>query len=473
MQKMNKLVFVLLFLVSCSSIASRPDKLGVEKLNFELPKVETWKMSNGIEVYFYRNDELPLVQGKMYFKGGSVVGDMGVVGLAEATGSQIRSGGVIGIKPNDLDRELDALAASIESDFDQEFGDVSFFSLKEDFNRVFQLYSKVIRTPSFAPEKLEIWKSLAQEKIHSRKDNANLMAGMTFAQLLFGQNSPYSSYLSVDSLKKITPDALKKFHAKFVNPNNAFLSISGSISKEELVKALEQNFADWQKPKNEIPEMPKVKHQLKPGIYVLEKDFDQATVMIGHRGPARHTEDQYAIKIFNQAFGDSGFSSVLTKKIRTDLGLAYYVHGGLASAAVEGIFQVQLATRVDQATRSVEAAIDLIKQVRQQAPEEFESAKSSTARSFVFKFDDQDFIPERQVLLKLYGYSADYDAQYLNKIDQVTKEQIREVAVNRLNPDELCVVIVGRVSAEAVKKEFAGKYNVYRLDFDTEPKFIE
>lgn len=472
MQKMNKLVLILLFLVSCSSIPQRPDNLGLEELKFDLPKVETWKMSNGIEVYFYRNDELPMVQGKMYFKGGSVVGDAGVTGLADATGSQMRAGGIVGVEPEVLDQELDALAASVESDIDQEFGKVGFFSLKEDFPRVFEIFSKVIRTPSFAPRKLELWKSLAREGIHARKDASSSMASMAFVQLLFGKDGPYSSFVSEESLKKITPVTLRKFHGQYINPNNAFLAVTGAISSDELKAALEKNFADWKKPEYKIPEMPKVDYKIKPGIYVLEKDFDQAIVLMGHRGPPRHTSDQYAIKIFNQAFGDSGFSSVLTKKIRTDMGLAYFVYGGIAPAAVEGIFQVQLATRVDQAIRSTQAAIALINEARVKAPDEFESAKSSTAKSFVFKFDDQDFIPERKVLLKLYGYKENYDAEYLSKIEEVKKDQLVEVAKKRINPDELCVVIVGRVSAEAVRKEFAGKYNVYELDFDTEPKLL-
>ena len=470
---MNRLYLVLLFLVSCSSIPNRPDGLGLEPLNFQIPKVESWKMKNGIEVFFYKNDELPLVQGKMYFKGGSLVGDRGVVGLAEATGEQMRAGGVVGIKTESFDKELDSLAASIESDFSEEFGHVSFFSLKEDFNRVFELFSKVIKQPAFANDKLELWKSLAHEAIGRRKEQPNVMGKMAFAQLLFGKDSPYSSSISEQSLKLINQAAIRKFHQEFVNPNHAYLSVTGSIAKEDLQKALEENFGSWTMADTKLPELPKVSNQIRPGIYVLEGDFDQASISIGHRGPPRHTADQYAIKIFNQSFGDSGFSSILTKKIRTDMGLAYAVSGGLFSGAVEGIFQVQLGTRVDQSLKAVKAVLDITREVREQAPVEFESAKSSTEKSFVFKFDDQDFIPERQVLLRLYGYSANYDTDYLKQIKAVTKDQVRGVAKNRINPEQLCVVIVGRISADAVRKEFAGKYNVYRLDFDTEPKFRE
>ena len=117
----------------------------------------------------------------------------------------------------------------------------------------------------------------------------------------------------------------------------------------------------------------------------------------------------------------------------------------------------------------------IINRVRTELPSDrdFSAAKSSTEKSFVFKFADPNFIPQRSVILDLLGYKKDYDVKYLSNISAVTKEQVLEVAKTHLNPEKLVIVIVGKVSAEDVFKEFGSRMDVYRLSFENEPKVVE
>jgi zinc protease len=301
------------------------------------------------------------------------------------------------------------------------------------------------------------------------------MASMAFTELVFGKGTPFSNFTSLDSIKQINRQRLREFHNKFVRPDGALFAVTGSLPKSEVKQAIEERFGDWAPGALERGKLPKVEYQIKPGIYVLERDFDQASVIIGHRGPSRHTKDRYAIAVFNQIYGHGSFSSLLFREVRSELGLAYSVYGGVWPDLVEGTFQVMMGTRADQAKHAINAVIAKTDQVRANLvkPEDFDAAKSAIERSFVFKFADPSFVAQRAVILEVLGYPKNYDEQYLKNMEIVSREQVNWVANSRIHPQDYVIVIVGRVSAEEFSKEFAGEMDVYRLSFDTEPNVEE
>ncbi len=463
---------VLISVVACSTIPNSPYGLGNGDVEFEIPKPERWKLANGMNVIYYHNDEIPQIRGTLYFPGGDLTDPTGIAGLAQATGKQIRGGSIKGIKPDDLDKRLDDLAASIESGFGDEYGTASFFSLEEDFDEVFSLFTDVVRRPAFSQDRLALWKRLAADGILRRRDNPGTMASMAFGMLLFGEDSAFTKAISKESLSKITRTNMREFHSRFVRPDGAYLTLSGSLSREQVETAINAKFADWSPGTFKRPSLPSVSHAIVPGIYVLERDYDQATIRLGHRGPSRHSPDIYPIKIYNHMFGHSGFGSTLFREIRSKLGLAYSVYGGLWPGAVEGQFMVGMGTRVSEAPKAIDRTLELTKESIDELPDEtrFKAAKSAVTKSFVFRFADPSYIADRTAMLELLGYPDTYDQDYLENIRGVTPSAVKDAGQRWVHPEELVVVIVGRVSAEEIAEAFKGEFDVYRLDFDTAPK---
>ncbi len=465
-------LFCVVVFSGCSSILSSPSSLGLSTTEFNYTPPERFVLENGLIVYFLEDRELPRIQGTLYVHGGGLNVSEELTGLSEATGSQMREGGIPGMTPQALDKRLDSLGASIETSFSEEFGSMAFFTLQEDFEEVFSLYANVIRRPQFNSERLALWKKLATEAISRRRDDPEAMGSMAFVEILFGKNSPYARTADYESLKRITRSQMKTFHQRYVRPNGSILAITGSIEKDELVKALEKNFGDWKKNDSEISPAPTVEKVPARGIYVLPREFEQATVYIGQLGPARLSPDFYDIALFNRIFGYSGFSSMLYQEVRSKRGLSYSVWGGFDPGTSTGTFQIYAGTRVSEVDQAIDAILEVVKMSQESLPDDklFLDAKSATERSYVFKFSEADKLVTRAAYLELLDYPKDYDEKYIQRLEAVTKEAVQTVAKTRLQPESFVTVIVGNVDPEEIKAKFGDVYPVYELEFTTEPR---
>ena len=176
---------------------------------------------------------------------GEFFDDSGYPGLAGAVGNQMRDGGISGFTPQEFDKRLDTLAASIESRFGGELGSVGFSCLEEDLDEVFGYFAQVVRKPAFDEGRLGLWKLLATDAIGRRKDNPDRMASIAFDYFLQGKNSPYARAASKESVDAIEVSTLRAFHDRFVVPGRAKLALTGSISRERAEALVNQYFGDW------------------------------------------------------------------------------------------------------------------------------------------------------------------------------------------------------------------------------------
>ena len=78
-----------------------------------------------------------------------------------------------------------------------------------------------------------------------------------------------------------------------------------------------------------VPPVPAEIQTAAPGIYRIQKDVNQGRVSIGLPSVRRDDPDIYALEVMNEILGGSGFTSRITKTVRSDEGLAYSAGSGL------------------------------------------------------------------------------------------------------------------------------------------------
>lgn len=412
----------------------------------ELPKVEAVTLSNGMHVLLLEHHELPLVSGSALIRTGSLLDPPEKVGLAEITGEVLRTGGTSKHTGEEIDRQLENLAASIESSIGTTAGSLSFNCLKEDLGAVLELFREILTDPAFRQDKLELAKTQRRSLIARRNDNPSAIASREFRQIVYGRQTPYGWRMEYEHLERIQQDDLARFYQRYYFPKNILLAVLGDFDARQLRQQLETLFHDWNPEQAPVPDFPPVTAEPRAKVYLAEKtDVNQTFFRLGHLGSRFNDEDYPALAVMADILG-GGFSSRLFVKVRTQLGYAYAIGANWGADYLHpGLFQIFGSTRSESTTETLRVILEEVERIRSQevTEEELQRAKDTVLNSFVFNFDEPGKVLSRLARYRYYGYPDDFIFRYQKAVAAVTRQDVLRVARKWIQPDRLVIVAVG------------------------------
>ncbi|MGB6828125.1 MAG: insulinase family protein, partial [Terracidiphilus sp.] len=155
-----------------------------------------------------------------------------------------------------------------------------------------------------------------------------------------------------------------------------------------------------------------------------------------------------AITVLDEILG-GGFGSRLFQTVRTKLGLAYAVGGGVSMPYDHvGGFMAEVLTKSVSTVDATKAAMQVIAGLNTTpfTEEELQRAKDGILNSFLFQYDTKDKVLEEREKLEFYGYPADYLETYKAAIEKVTIADVAVAAKRYIHPEKLAVLVVGNES---------------------------
>jgi len=283
------------------------------------------------------------------------------------------------------------------------------------------------------------------------------IAGRVFPRTLYGSSHPYGRFSTEASLKAITRDDVVAFHKEYCQPGRALVTVVGDVTAAGVKPAVEKALAAWTKsgsrPTFSYPAPPE---RSKTTIYLVDRPgAAQATVAIGHPGPARSTPDYYALQVMNTMLGGM-FQSRLNANIREEKGYSYGVGSSFGYGKGPGPFR----TGGDIVGGKTDAAmIEFMKELRgilgerPVTDEELQTAKDSLIQRLPGTFASVSAINGAITGLWTQGLPDDYYQQYGKLVAAITKDDVLRVAKKYIDLDHLAIVVVGdRKSIEAPLK---------------------
>lgn len=407
-------------------------------------------LSNGLKVFLLEDHELPLVSGSALIRTGNLFDPADKRGLAEITGEVLRSGGTASKTGDQIDVELEAVAASVESSIGETAGTLSFSCLKENTDQVLGIFKDFLSAAEFREDKVELTKTQERSGISRRNDEAHGLAEREFRDILYGRNTPYGwrmEYADVDNIQR--KDVLDFYH-RYYFPSNILLQIHGDFSAADMRAKLEGILGAWKATQPAVPEFPKVASKPSPGVFLAAKpDVTQTFFDVGHLGGELRDKDYPALEVAAEILG-GGFSSRLFRSVRTEHGWAYSI-GSSWSAQYEhpGLFHISGSTQSAHTVDTLKAVLEELDKIRttEVTDQELQSAKDTVLNGFVFFFDRPSKTLNRLVQYQYHGYPADFLFQYQKAIAAVTKADILRVAKEHFKPEELTFVAAGNPSA--------------------------
>ncbi len=441
------LTVLLLAVAGCAgpAMVANPRTMTFAPMRYEIPAAERFVLKNGMVVYLMTDRELPLVNVTAYVGAGSIYEPADKVGLAGLTGGALRSGGVTGVTPEQLDAELEFMASSVESGMGGDLATVSLATLTRNLDRTLELFGGVMMSPSFDPGRFDLSVKKSLEALRRQNDDPKGIADRELRRAIF-HDHPLGRYPTPQTVKAISREELIGFHKKYYHPNNVILAVSGDIGREELTEKLTRVFGGWEKVNVDFPAVAQPDMTLNPAMLFVKKEVNQSAIRMGHMGITKDNPDLYAIRVMDFILGGNGFNSRLMAEIRTKQGLTYNVDSSFEiGRRFPGPFIAEAETKSESTAKTMGLMLDIMAGMTREpvSEQELSLAKESMVNSFVFGFTKSDMIVNQRARLEYYGYPKNYLEEYRENIARVNREDVLRVARKYLHPDRLIKVVVG------------------------------
>ena len=423
-----------------------PRTMPAPKLQAPQPKVQQFTLPNGVRVLFIEDHELPVVEMSAAFKVGTLEDPADKAGLASMTATLLRSGGTKTFTADQLNEQLESLAADVEFGASPENSGGGIHCFKKDAPKVLGLFREMLREPRFAADRIEIVRNQFLSRIQQQDDQPVQLAVRGVSRLLFngkGQGNPATQA----SIKAITEQDLRGFARTWFVPNNMILGVSGDLTLSEAKAMLKKALGDWSKAK--LPELARSSEPTKaaPGVYLQKKEkVNQSVVLAGMTGPRENDPDRVALGAAYLVLGEGGMGNRLFNTIRTKNGLAY--SAGCASSfsnTVDGVFFGYAITKGDSTTKAArlmrEECVKLAKEGI--TLEEWENAKRTLTNQEVFANATSSNVISTAVGLALFGQPLDTRAKRLEKLQSLNLEQVNDAIRRRFKPENLRFYVLG------------------------------
>jgi zinc protease len=411
----------------------------------QVGKIERIVTPAGIELWFVRDDTLPILSLNFAFDGGAAQDPADRAGLAYMTAAMLDEGaGELDARTFQERLERRAISLSYSADRDTFRGSVRVLS--EHREEAFELLRLSLTAPRFDQEAIDrIRASILAAYRRSLTSPDEVASLRWFAQAF--PNHPYGRSVKGDekSIAGVERSMLFAYTKKVLARSNLKIAVVGSIDTAELTRLIDHAFAKLPA-KAELTEVSEIIPHSLGSREVVDLNIPQTTITFGGVGLKRKDPDFMSAFVLNHILGGGSFSSRLYREVREKRGLAYSVYSYLATLDRSGLFLGGTSTRNDRAAEALQIIEEEIVRIAKDGPtaEELTQAKSYLTGSYLLHFDTSAKVASQLLEIQLEELGIDYFQRRNKMVNAVTAEDVRRAAKRFLTDRKFLVILVGR-----------------------------
>lgn len=398
----------------------------------------------GIKAWLVEERSIPFAALEIRFKGGASLDRPGKRGAIYLMAGLIEEGA------GDLDATefaaaREALAASYGFDVSDDTLSISAQFLTENRDEALALLRTAIMEPRFEQSAIDRVRAQVLSGLQSDTQDPDSIASRTMKRLAWGDHPYGSAYEgTIDSVEALNRDDIVNAYQDVIALDRMVIGAVGDISPEDLAKILDELLGGLRKTGAPMPAAAEV--QLEPGKTVVDFNSPQSVAIFAHEGIDRHDEDFFPAFVMNQVLGAGGFSSRLMTEVREKRGLTYGVASYLVPKDLGALYMGQVASSNDRVAQAIEVIQDEWRKLATQGvtEEELQDAKTYLTGAYPLRFDGNARIANILAGMQLDGLPIDYADTRNDKVNAVTRDDIKRVAARLVQPDALHFVVVGQ-----------------------------
>jgi len=293
---------------------------------FNFPKAEQFKLSNGVKVLSYHNDNTSKIDLVLDLKATHYYDPQDKQGILLFM-SKMLDEGTKRYPGGKFTQEVESRGMT----FTPYTGGISISLLEEDLPFALEMLKDTLTEALFDEREIEKVREQILAGIKNFWDTPNSFGMQLIREKIF-EGHPYSKNKlgSAESVQAMTRQDLLDCYKKMVTPDGARLAIVGDMSRHNLKQLLEDTLGTWEGPPLADMTFPSlVDHKAEVFTHQINRD----QFFLGFAAPSvRRTDDEYdKLLLFDQLFGGGVLGSMSSRlfRLRQQSGLFYVIDGSL------------------------------------------------------------------------------------------------------------------------------------------------
>ncbi len=318
--------------------------------------------------------------------------------------------------------------------------DTTFYAtvLNEHFSTAVDLLTDIIFNSQYPVQEVEHEKDVICDEIESYNDNPAELIYDEFENMLF-QGHPLGHHIlgTREQVLAFTPQDAHRFTQRYYRPDNAVFFVYGKVDFARLVRQLETLLPD------RAQAVPQSSQSVAPVVQSAAVSADsqhhQAHVMLGSKAYAWADERRMPLYLLNNILGGPAMNARLNLSLRERNGLVYTVESSMVSYSDTGCWSVYFGCDhhdVKRCLRLVHNELDRLMQKPLRAGA-LNSAKRQLKGQLTIACDNREQFALDFGRHFLHSGEQRDIAKLLQRIDDITGEQMQTVAQEVFAPDRL------------------------------------
>jgi zinc protease len=417
------------------------------------------RLPNGLTVVVLPLPGSATVSLRLGVRGGATLEPAGRTGLAQLTAEALELG-VPGLDAAELAERVEALGSSVSFDCDVDFCTARVEALTRNLAPTVGLLADMVIRPVFPADEVRRLKGEWLAYLGYLESQPGHAGAVVAHRLLYGEH-PYGRYApTAAELQAIERDDLVAHHRAGFAPRGAVLVVAGDVDAAEAQTLVAGAFGAWDAPLGPPEEPPQpAAPAAEPVIHLVDRPGAvQATVLVGHRGPARTDPGYLPARVADEVLG-GGAARRLFLDLREARGLTYGASSQLAARRLTGHTVAAADVRNEKAGEALQALLDHLAQIRSEAvpAAELEDAARYLGGSLALRLDSPASVAALVLHQRLLGLPADEWTTWPQRVRAVTPQQVLDAAKTLWSEQGLVIVVVGDAAALRPQLEAVGK----------------
>lgn len=405
--------------------------------------LETFTLSNGVQVVFQKESSSPLVAVDLWVKGGACFPDLapGSVHFLEHLLFKKRTP-----SGRSLDEEAEALGGVLEAYTSRDWMHFTLTLPREGFFQGLPLLAKVVSPPSFSEEDLSRERGVVLDEIVSQR----LAPVKRLKDLLWEKvynNHPYSRRIpgSVEQVLRLGSGDLQKAYQYLFRPENLRIVIVGDLPSDQVKKSVQQAFGSLfsdAKEKLSFPRLSPIPSKVSwpddrdLGLIPLAGTRGDGVLLLAFPGPAiDQVQEVWSLDLLSVLLDEGSLG--LLNDLLVKSGLAKEVEVDFLTQIGPSLFVIQVITQPPQIPRVREVLQEAIGDLskRLQSSDLLRSAKQ---RLLTYHTFDTETVVGKASFLGFYATvsSLDKARNYKEAILKMSGEEVRRALEKYLKAEK-------------------------------------